>query len=138
MIYGYCRSGNLNNKSLENQIEWVKSKGVKEENIYKDTGSGIDLNRVELNKLLDNVKEGDIIFSKDISRITRNSKGLEEIIKLAKEKQVKFALGEHVIDGIRGVDKGVEGIAAIISSSVDSLRGYEENIIDGDIDNIEE
>ena len=76
MVYGYCRSANDNKKSIEQQIEWVKIKGVKEENIYKDTGSGLNTNRVELNKLLDSVKEGDTILAKDINRITRNSKGL--------------------------------------------------------------
>ncbi|HIG0360370.1 TPA: recombinase family protein [Clostridium sporogenes] len=136
MVYGYCRSANDNKKSIEQQIEWVKIKGVKEENIYKDTGSGLNTNRVELNKLLDSVKEGDTILAKDINRITRNSKGLEEIIKLAKEKQVKFILGKHVIDGINGVDIGTEGVAAVLSTSIDILREFEESLVD--IDNIEE
>lgn len=134
MLYGYCRSGNLNNKSLEKQIKWLKDKGVKEENIYKDNGSGIDANRVELNKLLDIVQEGDTIFSKDINRLTRSHKGLEKIIEFAKIKRVKFVLGDHVIDGINGVDKGVEGISAVLSV----LKDYEESIENADIDNIEE
>ena len=124
MVYGYCRSANDNKKSIEQQIEWVKIKGVKEENIYKDTGSGLNTNRVELNKLLDSVKEGDTILAKDINRITRNSKGLEDI------------LGNHVIDGINGVDAGTEGVAAVLSTSIDMLREFEDSLVD--IDDIEE
>ncbi|ABS41649.1 recombinase family protein [Clostridium botulinum] len=130
MLYGYCRSGNLNSKSLENQIEWVKSNGVEEENIYKDTGSANDTNRVELNKLFDIVQEGDTIFCKDINRLTRSHKGLEKIIEFAKTKRVKFVLansiidGLKIIDGIEGVDIGVEAISAMIST----LKEYEESI----------
>ncbi|EJP6471345.1 recombinase family protein [Clostridium botulinum] len=134
MIYGYCRSGNLNNKSLENQIEWIKSNGVEEKNIYKDTGSANDTNRVELNKLLNIVQEGDTIFCKEINRLTRSHKGLEKIIEFAKEKHVKFILGDEIIDGINGVAKGVEGISAVLSV----LKNYEESIENSDIDNIEE
>ncbi|NFD30395.1 resolvase [Clostridium botulinum] len=106
MIYGYCRSGNSNNRSLENQIEWIKS------------------NRVELNKLLDIVQEGDTIFSKDINRLTRSHKGLEKIIEFAKTKRVKFVLANEIIDGINGVNKGIEAISAMIST----LKEYEESI----------
>ncbi|MFV3012005.1 recombinase family protein [Clostridium botulinum] len=134
MIYGYCRSANGNKENLEKQIEWVKSEGASEKDIYIDIGSGLNTNRVELNKLLDNVKEGDTIFSKDISRITRSTKGLEEIIKFAKEKRVRFVLGDHFIDGINKIDKGIEGISAILSA----FREYEQSIENSYIDNIEE
>lgn len=136
MLYGYCRSANRNKDSLKKQVEWLKNKGVKSENIYEDVASGLNTNRVELNKLLENIEEGDTIFSEDINRITRSSKGLEQIIKLAKEKQVKFVLGEHVINGINGVDIGTEGVAGIVSTLVDISREFEESL--DDIDNIEE
>ncbi|MBY6898786.1 recombinase family protein [Clostridium botulinum] len=132
MLYGYCRSANGNKESLEKQIEWLKDKGVKTENIYEDVASGLNTNRVELNKLLENIKKGDTIFSKDISRITRDVKGLEKIIEFAKNNNVKFVLGEHVIDDINGVDKDVEGMSAVLSV----LAEYEQSI--NDIDNIEE
>lgn len=133
MLYGYCRS-NGNKESLEKQIEWLKDKGVKEENIYKDTGSGIDPNRVELNKLFENVKKGDTIFSKDINRITRSHNGLEKIIEFAKTKHIKFILGNEIIDGIDGIDKAIEGVAAVLNE----FEKYQQNIENSDIDNIEE
>ncbi|MBN3403391.1 recombinase family protein [Clostridium botulinum] len=132
MLYGYCRSANGNKESLEKQIEWLKDKGVKIENIYEDVASGLNTNRVQFNKLLENIKKGDTIFSKDIEKITRDVKELEKIIEFAKTKRVKFVLGEHVINGINGVDKGVEGISAVFST----LKEYEQSI-SSDIDNIE-
>ncbi|NFO71332.1 recombinase family protein [Clostridium botulinum] len=124
MLYGYCRSANDNKKSIEKQIEWVKSKGVNEKDVYIDIGSGLDTNRRELNKLLDSVKEGDLIFSNNINRVTRSTKGLEEIIEFAKEKHVKFILGDEIIDGINGVDKSIEGISAVLNVFAE----YEKNI----------
>lgn len=124
MLYGYCRSANGNKESIEKQIEWLKNKGVKEKDTYIDNGSGLDENRIELNKLFENVKEGDTIFSEDINRITRSSKGLEEIIKLSKNKHVKFVLGDKIIDGINGVDKVVEGISAVFNVFTE----YEQSI----------
>ncbi|MDS1004747.1 recombinase family protein [Clostridium sporogenes] len=126
MLYGYCRSANDNKKSIEKQIEWVKSKGVNEKDVYIDIGSGIDANRVEFNKLLENIKEGDIVFSKDINRITRSAKGLEEIIEFAKNEHIKFVLGDKIIDGINGVDKVVEGMSAILSVFAEYEQSIEE------------
>ncbi|ACA46484.1 recombinase family protein [Clostridium botulinum] len=133
MIYGYCRTANDNKKSIENQIGWIKSKGVNEKDIYIDIGSALE-NGAELNKLLDSIQEGDTIFSKDINRITRSHKGLEKIIEFAKTKRVKFVLGDKIIDGINGVDIGVEAISAMIST----LKEYEEIIENSYIDNMEE
>lgn len=49
-IYGYCTSPKRNITGMENQVQWLKSKGVKEENIYKDIASELDKNRIEFNK----------------------------------------------------------------------------------------
>lgn len=126
MLYGYCRSANGNKESIKKQFEWLKNKGVKEKNTYIDNGSALDENRIELNKLFENVKEGDTIFSKDINRITRNNKGLEEIIELAKNKHVKFVLGDKIIDGINGVDKVVEGMSAVFNVFTEYEQRIEE------------
>ncbi|EPS53184.1 TPA: recombinase family protein [Clostridium botulinum] len=134
MLYGYCRSANGNKESLEKQIEWVKSKGASEKDIYIDIGSGLDPNRVEMNKLLENIKEGDIIFSEDINRITRSKDGLEKIIEFAKTKRVKFILGDEIIDGINGVDKAIEGVLAVLNE----FEKYQQDIENSAIDNIEE
>jgi len=121
MLYGYVRSAS--GDKTQTQLEWLKNKGVQE--VYIDIGSGLDKNRIELNKLLESVKEGDTIFSKGIDRVTRDTKGLEEIIEFAKTKRVKFVLGDNVIDGINGVDPVAEGMSAILSV----LRDHEDKIV---------
>ena len=52
--------------------------------------------RVELQRLLETVKSGDTIVATEVSRITRSTKQLCEIIELVKEKHIKLVLGTFV------------------------------------------
>ncbi len=112
MIYGYCRcSTNESKQDITRQERDLKALGVIDnKNIYKEYESGTKLNRIELQRLLDKVKEGDTIVSTEVSRITRSTKQLCEIIEFAKNKHIKLVLGTFVVDCTKDLDPMTEGM----------------------------
>lgn len=85
MNYAYARcSTNEKLQDIQRQIRELKKYGLTDEYIYLEYESGIKENRTELNKLLNIVKSGDTIFTTEVSRITRSTKQLCDIIELAK------------------------------------------------------
>lgn len=112
MIYGYCRcSTNETKQDITRQERDLKSLGVTDKkNIYKEYESGTKINRIELQRLLDIVQEGDTIVSTEVSRITRSTKQLCEIIELAKNKHLKLIFGSFVVDCTKELDAMTEGM----------------------------
>lgn len=111
-IYGYCRcSTNETKQDISRQIRDLKSLGVtNNKNIYKEYESGTKINRIELQKLLDKISEGDTIIATEASRITRSTKQLCEIIEFAKDKHIKLILGTFVVDCTKELDPMTEGM----------------------------
>lgn len=86
MIYGYARcSTNERQQDINRQVRELKQQGATDKTIYLEYESGMKADRAELGKLLDIVKPGDTILATEVSRITRSTKQLCEIIELAKE-----------------------------------------------------
>ena len=102
--YGYARcSTNENKQDINRQKRELKALGCMEEkNIYWEYESGTKIDRVELNKLLDQIKAGDTIVTTEVSRITRSTKQLCEIIEKVKEKQLKLVIGGFIVDCSKG------------------------------------
>ena len=111
MIYGYCRcSTNEKKQDIDRQIRDLKELGVERGNIYLEYESGTKVDRVEFNRLLEVLKDGDTVVSTEVSRITRSTKQLIEIIELAKEKHLKLILGGFVVDCSKELDPMTEGM----------------------------
>lgn len=97
MIYGYARcSTNEKLQDIERQVRELKRQGATDETIYKEYESGTKTNRTELKKLLNAVDTGDTIIATEISRFTRSTKQLCEIIEFVKENHIKLVLGIRV------------------------------------------
>lgn len=111
-IYGYCRcSTNETRQDISRQERDLKALGVADKkNIYKEYESGTKVNRIELQRLLDTVQEGDTIVSTEVSRITRSTKQLCEIIELAKIKHLKLIFGTFTVDCTKELDAMTEGM----------------------------
>lgn len=77
MKYGYARVSSKD-QNESRQIENLTNHGVDIDNIYIDKQSGKDFNRPEYQRLLDTIKEGDVIYIHSIDRLGRN---YDEIIK---------------------------------------------------------
>ena len=99
MIYGYARcSTNEDKQDINRQKRELKKLGSKDENIYSEYESGAKAERAELDKLLKAVKQGDTIVATEVSRLTRSTKQLCEIIDIAKAKKIKLIIGTFVVD----------------------------------------
>ena len=97
MIYGYCRCSTTEEKQdIDRQKRELKSAGVPEENIYLEYGSGIKTDRVQLNRLLDIVSQGDTIVTTEVSRLTRSTKQLCDILETVKNKQIKLDIKNSI------------------------------------------
>lgn len=97
MIYGYCRcSTNESRQDINRQRRELKKLGATDERIYLEYESGTKVNRPELRKLFDVVKDGDTIVTTEVSRITRSTKQLCDIIDLCKERHLKLVIQNSV------------------------------------------
>jgi len=99
MNYLYARcSTNEERQNLLRQIKFGEAHGVKPENMFKEYISGSKDKRPELDRLLSVVKEGDTIYCSSIDRLTRSLKHFMALIEFAKEKKIKFVLGDFEVD----------------------------------------
>lgn len=111
MVYGYARcSTNEKQQDINRQVRELKQQGATDETIYVEYESGTKTNRAELNKLLKIVQSGDTIITTEVSRITRSTKQLCEIIELAKNRRIKLVLGSFVVDCSTELDPMTEGM----------------------------
>ena len=94
VIYGYARcSTNETRQDVNRQKRELFSLGVEDEkHIYWEYESGTKVDRVEFNKLLDIVEEKDTIACTEVSRLTRSTKHLCEILQLVQEKHIRLIM----------------------------------------------
>lgn len=111
MVYGYARcSTSEKEQDINRQVRELRQQGAKDKTIYREYESGMKTNRAELAKLLDIVQSGDTIIATEVSRITRSTKQLCDIIEFAKEKRIKLVLGSFIVDCTRELDPMTEGM----------------------------
>lgn len=93
MIFGYCRcSTNETKQDINRQVRELKELGATDKTIYKEYLKGTSNNKVELNRLLEAIKEGDTLVVTEVSRISRSTKQLCEIIELVQKKKIKLVI----------------------------------------------
>lgn len=85
MLIGYARVS-TEGQNLDRQIDILESYGVDKRNIYQEKVTGTKINREQLNKMLEKLKEGDTVIITDLTRISRSTKDLLDIIDKIKEK----------------------------------------------------
>ena len=68
------------------------------EKVFSEKVSAKDTNRVELNNMLDFIREGDTVVIHDFSRLARSTKDLLEIVELLEDKKVTLISSKENID----------------------------------------
>ena len=97
MIYGYARcSTNEKKQDINRQIRELKSLGATDKTIYLEYETGTKIERTELNKLLDIVTEGDTITTTEVTRFTRSTRQLCDIIEIIKDKKLKLIIKDSM------------------------------------------
>lgn len=92
---GYARVSTVG-QQLDYQIDLLKKEGC--ERIYTDKSSGSNLQRVELVKMLDFVRQDDEIVITSMSRISRNVKDLLDLVALLENKGVSLVILDQSLD----------------------------------------
>ncbi len=95
MIVGYVRVSTIEQNEAR-QLETMKKYNV--EKLYSEKVSAKDTNRVELNNMLDFIREGDTVVIHDFSRLARSTKDLLEIVELLESKKVNLISAKENID----------------------------------------
>ena len=100
VIYGYARcSTNEARQDINRQKRELQSLGVTElKNIYWEYASGIKSDRPELQKLLEVIQAGDTIVTTEVSRLTRSTRDLCEILNMVQERHICLVIGTFVVD----------------------------------------
>ncbi len=100
MLYGYARcSTNEKKQDIDRQRRELKAMGVELNNIFWEYESGTNNDRIQLERLMKMVKEGDTIVSLEVSRLTRSTQKLCEIVKEVEQKKLKLIIaGSITID----------------------------------------
>lgn len=100
VIYGYARcSTDETRQDIDRRKRDLFALGVQEDkHIYWEYESGIKEDRAELMKLLDVIRKGDTIVSTEVSRITRSTRQLCDILKIVQERKICLTIGTFVVD----------------------------------------
>jgi DNA invertase Pin-like site-specific DNA recombinase len=111
MLYGYARcSTDENKQDITRQVRELKQKGVSEAEIFLEYQSGMKTDRLQLARLLERVKPMDTIVSTEVSRITRSTQQLCEIVERAKRDKLCLMFGSFVVDCRNELDPMTEGM----------------------------
>lgn len=96
MLIGYARVS-TSDQNLMGQIQLLKEAGCTR--IYEEKISGASKSRPELEKLLEQCRDGDIVVVTKLDRLARSTHHLLTIVEQLKEKQSAFrSLGEPWAD----------------------------------------
>ncbi|PHS02124.1 MAG: resolvase [Blastopirellula sp.] len=87
MLIGYARVSTLGQK-LETQIEKLRVAGCRK--IYQEKETGSDINRPQLNKLLNKVAPGDVVIVTSLDRLARSTGDLFQLTSRLSTLEVGF------------------------------------------------
>jgi DNA invertase Pin-like site-specific DNA recombinase len=85
MLIGYARVSSKE-QELDRQIDILVAKGIDERNIYQEKTTGTKRERPELDRMLAGLKPGDTVVVDELTRLSRSSKDLFNIVELIQAK----------------------------------------------------
>lgn len=105
MIYGYARcSTNEKKQDVSRQIRELTAMGVAESNIFLEYESGNKIDRAQLQRMLAIVQEGDTIMATEISRLSRSTRQLCDLIDLVKSRHLCLSIKGSITVDCRTAD----------------------------------
>ncbi len=84
-ILGYARVS-TDGQNLDRQIDALMVAGVSKKHLYCEKMTGTKSDRPELNRLINDLETGDTVIIADLTRISRSTKDLLEIVDKIKNK----------------------------------------------------
>lgn len=95
MNVAYIRVSSLDQNEAR-QVEALKKYNIEKQFIEKVSGK--DMNRPQLQAMLDFVREGDIVYIHEFSRLARSTKDLLEIVETLNNKGVQLVSNKENLD----------------------------------------
>ena len=94
-VYGYARcSTDITRQDIDRQKRELRRLGVADNShIYWEYESGTKDDRAELQKLLNVVQPGDTIACTEVSRLTRSTQRLCELLQLVQDRHLRLDIG---------------------------------------------
>ncbi|MCL2105455.1 MAG: recombinase family protein [Oscillospiraceae bacterium] len=98
MLKGYARAS-LEKQAIDRQLDELAAAGVSPGHLYQEKITGTKRDRPELNRLLAALQAGDTVITVELSRVSRSTKDLLEIVDLIHRKGAHFrSLNETWLD----------------------------------------
>ena len=97
MKYGYGRVS-TQEQELARQEDWFNRIGIDKRHQFMEKMTGTKANRPQLDRLKEEVRDGDIVHIESLSRLGRSTKDLFELIEFFKNKGVILISAKENID----------------------------------------
>lgn len=111
MKYGYARcSTSETRQEINRQVQELRKLGIEKQYIYKEYINGESEEKSEFNKILSIIQPNDELYATEVSRITRSTKQLCNLIEFTKENHIKLVLGSFILDCTKELDPLTEGM----------------------------
>lgn len=108
-------SANESRQDIDRQRRELRKLGIKDEHIYREYVSGSKDHKVEWTKLTSVISPMDSISVTEVSRLTRSTKQLCEIIEFARTKRIELVIGSFTVDCTNELDPMTQVIHLYIS-----------------------
>lgn len=112
MVYGYARVS-TQDQNLDRQLDILKTS--KCEKVFQEKITGTKKDRPELDKLLEQLRDGDTVIISDLTRLGRSTKNLICIAELLKDKGVELVSLKECLDTTTPTGKAMFGMLAVIA-----------------------
>ena len=121
MLVGYCRVSS-SSQSLDVQVEALQAAGV--EKIFAEKMSGTRASdRIELQRCIEFVREGDVLAVHRLDRFARSQADLHSLIQIITHKNVGFrCLNQPALDTTTSMGQLVLGILGAVAQFETELR----------------
>jgi DNA invertase Pin-like site-specific DNA recombinase len=119
MKIGYARVSTIE-QSLDRQLDSLKAQGC--DRIYQEKMTGTRTSRPELNKMLDAMREGDVLITDSFSRLSRSTKDLLELVERLKKMGVSLISLKEQLDTTTATGK-------LMLTMMSALSQFERDII---------
>lgn len=97
MKYGYGRVS-TDRQCLDRQTDLFTKHGISERYVFMEKMTGTKSNRPQLERLKDELREGDTLYIESLSRLGRSTKDLLDLIKFFQDKGVTLISAKENID----------------------------------------
>jgi DNA invertase Pin-like site-specific DNA recombinase len=121
MKFGYARCSTADKQDIARQIRDLKAAGAQE--VYEERASGASPNRTVLDTLLAKLSHGDTICVTEVSRLTRDTGQMVEILSHLEKNQIRLECGSIVADYTATVDTMQRAMLLIMAVFAELERG---------------